>query len=58
MFRRAEPHERHYLFINFNAVFASVERHDDPSLRGRPVIVTPLPSEHSGTIAMSRCSGC
>ncbi len=42
-----------YLFIDFNAYFASVEQHDHPELRGRPVIVTPLASEHSGAIAAS-----
>ncbi|MEZ5710947.1 MAG: type VI secretion protein ImpB [Blastomonas sp.] len=42
-----------YLFVDFNAYFASVEQHDDPALRGRPVIVTPLESEHSGAIAAS-----
>ncbi len=41
------------LFIDFNAYFASVEQHDEPHLRGRPVIVTPLKSEHSGAIAAS-----
>lgn len=53
MFSRAGPHELRYLFIDFNAFFASVEQHDDPALRGRPVIVTPLESEHSGAIAAS-----
>ncbi len=48
-----EPDAMRYLFIDFNAYFASVEQHDDPSLRGRPVLVTPLPSEHSGAIAVS-----
>jgi len=42
-----------YLFIDFNAFFASVEQHDEPALRGRPVIVTPLASEHTGAIAAS-----
>ncbi|WP_164117869.1 hypothetical protein [Sphingorhabdus sp. Alg239-R122] len=42
-----------FLFVDFNAYFASVEQHDDPSLRGRPVLVTPLDSEHSGAIAAS-----
>ncbi len=42
-----------YLFIDFNAYFASVEQHDEPALRGRPVIVTPLQSEHTGAIAAS-----
>lgn len=42
-----------YLFIDFNAYFASVEQHDHPQLQGRPVIVTPLDSEHTGAIAAS-----
>lgn len=42
-----------YLFIDFNAYFASVEQHDHPELRGRPVIVTPVNSEHTGAIAAS-----
>ena len=42
-----------YLFIDFNAYFASVEQHDHPELQGRPVIVTPLKSEHTGVIAAS-----
>ena len=52
-FERAEPHELRYLFIDFNAYFASVEQHDEPALREQPVIVTPLKSEHSGAIAAS-----
>ena len=42
-----------YLFIDFNAYFASVEQHDHPELRGRPVIVAPLRSEHTSAIAAS-----
>lgn len=42
-----------YLFIDFNAYFASVEQHDQPALRGRPVMVTPFESEHTGAIAAS-----
>ena len=42
-----------FLFLDFNAFFAAVEQLDDPSLRGRPVIVTPLDSEHTGAIAAS-----
>ncbi len=53
MFTQGGAHELRYLFIDFNAYFASVEQQDEPSLRGRPVIVTPLPSEHSGAIAAS-----
>lgn len=42
-----------YLFLDFNAFFAAVEQLDDPALRGRPVIVMPLESEHTGAIAAS-----
>ncbi|WP_375205914.1 Y-family DNA polymerase [Hyphococcus sp.] len=42
-----------YLFIDFNAYFAGVEQHDHPELFGKPVIVTPLASEHTGAIAAS-----
>ncbi|WDI31074.1 hypothetical protein PUV54_14050 [Hyphococcus flavus] len=42
-----------YLFIDFNAYFAGVEQHDYPELRGRPVIVSPLKSEHTSAIAAS-----
>lgn len=45
--------ELRYMFIDFNAFFASVEQYDDPALMGRPVLVTPLASEHSGAIAVS-----
>ena len=42
-----------YLFLDFNAYFASVEQHDRPELIGRPVIVIPHASEHTGAIAAS-----
>ncbi len=42
-----------YLFLDFNAYFASVEQHDHPELMGRPVIVTPLNSEYTSAIAAS-----
>lgn len=42
-----------YLFIDFNAYFAGVEQHDHPELMGKPVIVTPLASEHTSAIAAS-----
>ncbi len=42
-----------FLFIDFNAYFASVEQHDDPALRDKPVMVTPSASEYSGAIAVS-----
>lgn len=47
------PDHVRYMFIDFNAYFASVEQYDDPSIAGKPVIVTPLASEHSGAIAAS-----
>jgi len=42
-----------YLFIDFNAYFASVEQHDDPALMGCPVLVAPLKSEYTSAIAVS-----
>ncbi len=53
MFINAGPRELRYMFIDFNAFFASVEQHDEPDLRGKPVIVIPLRSEYSGAIAAS-----
>lgn len=46
-------HPLRFLFIDFNSYFAAVEQHDDPALRGRPVMVIPLDSEHTGAIAAS-----
>jgi DNA polymerase-4 len=46
-------HPLRFLFVDFNSYFAAVEQHDDPALRGRPVIVIPLDSEHTGAIAAS-----
>lgn len=48
-----ETHPSRFLFIDFNSYFAAVEQHDDPALAGKPVIVTPLESEHTGAIAAS-----
>lgn len=42
-----------YLFIDFNAFFASAAQHDEPALRGRPVVITPHDSEYSSAIAAS-----
>jgi DNA polymerase-4 len=50
---RSVNHPLKYLFIDFNAYFAGVEQLDHPHLRGKPVLVTPLKSEHSSAIAAS-----
>jgi len=42
-----------WLFVDMNGFFAAAEQHDDPTLRGRPVGVTPTEGDHSGLIAAS-----
>lgn len=42
-----------YLFLDLNAYFASVEQQIDPSLRGRPVAVSPLDTPSGCCIAVS-----
>lgn len=41
------------LFVDFNSYFASVEQHEEPSLRGRPVGVAPVAAETTSLIAAS-----
>lgn len=41
------------LFIDMNSFFASVEQQENPSLRGRPMIVSPLITESTCAIACS-----
>ncbi len=41
------------LFIDFNSYFASVEQHEDPTLRGRPVGVVPVEADTTCLIAAS-----
>ena len=41
------------LFVDFNSYFASVEQHEDPNLRGRPVGVAPVAAETTSLIAAS-----
>ncbi|WP_329741622.1 hypothetical protein [Dyella sp. A6] len=41
------------LFVDFNSYFASVEQHETPSLRGRPVGVAPVDAETTSLIAAS-----
>ncbi|MEO6154179.1 MAG: hypothetical protein ABIP16_00430, partial [Thermomonas sp.] len=42
------------LFIDFDSFFASVEQHDAPHLRGRPVAVIPVASDTTCCIAASK----
>jgi DNA polymerase IV len=41
------------LFVDFNSYFASVEQHEDASLRGRPVGVVPVAADTTSLIAAS-----
>lgn len=42
------------LYVDFDSFFASAEQHLQPHLRGKPVGVIPVESEHTGLIAVSR----
>lgn len=42
-----------YAFLDMNSYFASVEQHDSPGLRGRPVAVVPVLAETTSCIAAS-----
>ena len=42
------------LFIDFDSFFASVEQHDAPHLRGRPIAVIPVASDTTCCIAASK----
>jgi DNA polymerase-4 len=41
------------LFVDFNSYFASIEQHEEPALRGRPVGVVPVAAETTSLIAAS-----
>lgn len=43
-----------WLFLDLDSYFASVEQQERPALRGKPVAVTPMPSEYTCVIAASR----
>jgi DNA polymerase IV len=49
-----KPTRVEWLYLDFDSYFASVEQLLDPRLRGRPVAVLPLISEHTCAIAASR----
>ncbi|SCZ09044.1 Y-family DNA polymerase [Microvirga guangxiensis] len=42
------------LYVDFDSFFASAEQHLQPHLRGKPMGVIPVASEHTGLIAVSR----
>lgn len=42
-----------WLFVDLNSYFASVEQQERPALRGKPVIVVPVMSDHTCAIAAS-----
>jgi DNA polymerase IV len=50
---RDAPMPLRYLFVDMNAYFASVEQHDDPKLRGRPIAVVPMIAETTCCLAAS-----
>lgn len=47
------PMSLRFLFVDFNAFFASVEQQEQPQLRGRPVVVLPVMAENTACIAAS-----
>lgn len=42
-----------WLFLDLNSYFASVEQQERPELRGRPIIVVPVETDHTCAIAAS-----
>ncbi|MGO4705503.1 type VI secretion protein ImpB [Microvirga sp. 2MCAF38] len=49
-----QPSGLERLYVDFDSFFASAEQYFDPRLRGRPVGVIPIKSNHTGLIAVSR----
>lgn len=47
------PNSLKWLFLDLNSYFASVEQNENPKLRGKPVAVVPMPTEHTCAIAAS-----
>ena len=48
--------DRYILHVDMDAFFASIEQRDDPSLKGRPVIVGADPKKGRGRGVVSTCS--
>lgn len=49
-----KPTSLERLYVDFDSFFASAEQHLQPRLRGRPVGVIPVDSEHTAFIAVGR----
>jgi DNA polymerase IV len=45
--------ELNWLYLDMNSYFASCEQQDKPFMRGKPVIVVPVMSDHTSAIAAS-----
>lgn len=48
--------ERYIMHIDMDAFFAAVEQHDDPTLKGRPVVIGSDPKGGKGRGVVSTCS--
>ena len=48
--------QRLFLHIDMDAFFAAIEQRDDPSLKGKPVIIGPDPKKGQTRGVVSTCS--
>src|SRR3954453_6794406 len=53
MSRPAQPELVHWLFVDMNSYFASVEQEVRPELRGKPTVVVTVPVDSTVCIAAS-----